>query len=133
MERFLTGYAPQAYAILRIVVGLLFFCHGAQKVFGLFGGMGGAAVPLASLYGAAGVLELILGALVTIGWLAGYAAFLASGQMAAAYFIEHFPRGFWPIQNYGEEAVFYCFVFLYMATQGAGIWSVDGAKETHES
>jgi putative oxidoreductase len=124
---FLGGYGPQAYAILRIVVGLLFFCHGLQKVFGLFGGAGGAPVPSASLHGAAGVLELVLGALIAAGWLAGYAAFLASGQMAAAYFIDHFPRGFWPIQNNGEESVFYCFVFLYMATQGAGIWSVDGA------
>jgi len=129
MERFLSGYAPQAYAIMRIIVGLLFFCHGAQKVFGLFGGINGAPVPLASLFGVAGVLELILGALVTVGWLAGYAAFLASGQMAAAYFIGHFPHGFWPIQNQGELAVFYCFVFLYIATQGAGIWRVDGAKE----
>jgi putative oxidoreductase len=129
MERILAGYAPQAYALLRIVVGLLFFCHGAQKVFGLFGGIGGAPVPIASLYGVAGVLELIFGGLVAVGWLAGYAAFLASGQMAAAYFIDHFPQGFWPIQNNGEEAVFYCFVFLYMATQGAGIWSIDGARE----
>lgn len=129
MERFLASYAPQAYALLRIVIGLLFFCHGAQKVFGLFGGINGAPVPLASLLGVAGLLELILGALVVIGWLAGYAAFLASGQMAAAYFIAHFPQGFWPIQNGGVQAVFYCFLFLYMATQGAGIWSIDGAKE----
>ncbi len=128
MERSLAGYAPQAYALLRIIVGLMFFCHGAQKVFGIFGGLGGAPVPLASLLGVAGVLELVLGALVAIGWLAGYAAFLASGEMAAAYFIGHFPHGFWPILNKGEEAVFYCFVFLYMATHGAGIWSVDGAK-----
>jgi putative oxidoreductase len=128
MERFLAGYAPQAYAMMRIIVGLLFFCYGAQKVFGLFGGIGGAAVPLASLYGVAGVLELILGALITVGWFAGYAAFVASGEMAAAYFIAHFPQGFWPIQNKGVEAVFFCFVFLYMASQGAGIWSIDGAK-----
>lgn len=128
MERFLAGYAPQAYAMMRIIVGLLFFCYGEQKVFGLFGGIGGAAVPLASLYGVAGVLELILGALITVGWFAGYAAFVASGEMAAAYFIAHFPQGFWPIQNKGVEAVFFCFVFLYMASQGAGIWSIDGAK-----
>lgn len=128
MERSLAGYAPQAYALLRIIVGLLFFCHGAQKVFGLFGGINGAPAPLASLFGVAGILELILGALVTVGWLAGYAAFVASGEMAAAYFVVHFPQGFWPIQNGGEEAVFYCFAFLYMATQGAGIWSIDGAK-----
>jgi putative oxidoreductase len=129
VERFLAGYAPQAYALLRIIIGLLLFCHGAQKVFGLFGGLGGAPVPLASLYGVAGGLELILGALVTVGWLAGYTAFLARSQMAAAYFINHFPHGFWPIQNKGEEAVFYRFVFLYMATQGARIWSIDGAKD----
>jgi len=129
MERFLAGYAPQVYALLRIVIGLLFFCHGAQKVFGLFGGINGAPVPLPSLLGVAGVLELILGTLVTVGWLAGYAAFLASGEMAAAYLIGHFPHGFWPIQNNSEAAVFYCFAFLYMATQGAGIWSVDGEKE----
>jgi putative oxidoreductase len=67
MDRFLAGYAPQAYAIMRIIVGLLFFCHGAQKVFGLFGGINGAPVPLAALFGVAGVLELILGALVTVG------------------------------------------------------------------
>jgi len=70
---------------------------------------------------------MITGLLITIGFLAGYAAFIASGQMAAAYFIGHFPNGFWPIENKGEEAVFYCFVFLYMATRGAGIWSIDGA------
>jgi putative oxidoreductase len=126
VERFIGNFAPQAYAIMRIVVGLLFFCHGLQKIFGFFGGAGGAPVPLASLFGVAGVLELILGALITLGWLAGYAAFVASGEMAAAYFIGHFPHGFWPIENKGEEAVLYCFVFLYMATQGAGIWSIDG-------
>ena len=129
MKKTLGRCAPQTFAILRIVVGLLFFCHGAQKVFGFFGGIGGAPVPLTSLYGVAGVLELILGALIAVGWLARAAAFLASGQMAAAYFTDHFPQGFWPIQNNGEEAVFYCFVFLYMATQGAGIWSIDAAKE----
>jgi len=79
VERFLAGYAAQAYALLRIIIGLLFFCHGAQKVFALLGGIGGAPVPLASLFGVAGVLELILGALVIVGWLAGYATFLASG------------------------------------------------------
>jgi putative oxidoreductase len=66
--------------------------------------------------------------LIAIGLLAGYAAFTASGEMAAAYFIAHFPQGFWPIENKGEESVFYCFVFLYVATQGAGIWSVDAVS-----
>lgn len=127
MEKILAGYAPQAYAVMRIVVGLLFFCHGLQKVFGLFGGINGAAAPLSSALGAAGLIELLTGALIAVGFAAGTAAFIASGQMAVAYFAGHFPAGSWPIQNDGELSVLYCFVFLYMATRGSGIWSVDAA------
>lgn len=126
MERVLASFAPYAYAIMRIFVGLLFFCHGAQKVFGWFGGMGGQTAPLTSLFGVAGIIELVLGFLITIGFLTSYAAFIASGEMAVAYFMAHYPKSFWPIENEGEPAVLFCFVFLYMATQGAGIWSVDG-------
>jgi putative oxidoreductase len=129
MGKFLAGYTQQAYAAMRIVIGLLFFCHGLQKVFGLFGGVNGAAAPLLSLFGIAGLIELIAGVLITIGWFTVVAAFIASGEMAAAYFIGHFPSGFWPIQNGGELAVLSCFVFLYMATRGAGLWSVDGASK----
>ena len=129
MEKLLVNYAPQIYAILRIVVGLLFLCHGLQKVFGLFGGVNGAAVPLFSLYGAAGMIEIVGGTLIVLGLFAGTVAFILSGQMAAAYFTAHFPAGFWPIENGGELAVFYCFTFLYMATQGAGIWSLDAARK----
>lgn len=130
MERFLGGSATPAYALMRVIVGLLFACHGAQKVFGWFGGLDGkgTAAPLSTLFGVAGTIEILTGLLITIGLLAGYAAFIASGEMAAAYFMAHFPNGFWPIENKGEEAVFYCFVFLYMATRGAGIWSIDGAR-----
>jgi putative oxidoreductase len=127
MESFLGSYGSQAYALMRIVFGLLFLSHGAQKVFGMFGGINGAAVPLSSLFGVAGVIELVLGALIALGLLGGYAAFVASGEMAVAYFTAHFPHGFWPLENKGEEAVLYCFAFLYLATQGSGIWSVDGA------
>jgi putative oxidoreductase len=128
MDKLLAGYSEQAYAAMRIVVGSLFFCHGLQKAFGLFGGVNGAAAPIMSLIGAAGWIEVITGALIAIGFATVKAAFIASGQMAAAYFIGHFPSGFWPILNDGEEAVLYCFVFLYMSTHGAGIWSVDGAR-----
>jgi putative oxidoreductase len=114
---------------MRIVFGLLFLSHGAQKVFGMFGGVNGVAVPLSSLFGVAGMIELFLGALIAVGLLGGYAAFVASGEMAVAYFIAHFPHGLWPLENKGEEAVLYCFAFLYMATQGSGIWSVDGARD----
>lgn len=115
---------------MRLVVGLLFACFGMQKIFGWFGGIDGrgAAVQLQSLIGVAGAIELIAGLLIAVGLLAGYAAFIASGQMAVAYFMGHFPKGFWPIENNGELAVFFCFVFLYMATQGAGIWSLDGVR-----
>jgi putative oxidoreductase len=128
MEKFLGSCAPQAYAIIRIVAGLLFLCHGLQKILGLFGGIdgNGAAAPLGSLFGVAGLIETICGLLVAVGFLAGYAAFIASGQMAAAYFMAHFPQSFWPLHNDGEQAVLFCFIFLYIATRGAGVWSVDG-------
>jgi putative oxidoreductase len=128
MEKILAVYGPQAYAIMRIVLGLLFFCHGLQKVFGFFGGVNGAPAPLLSLLGIAGLIELITGTLIALGLAAGSAAFVASGQMAAAYFIGHWPAGFWPILNDGEEALLYCFAFLYMATRGSGIWSIDWAR-----
>jgi putative oxidoreductase len=128
VEKLLGNYAPQIYAILRIVVGFLFFCHGLQKVFGLFGGVDGAAAPLFSLFGVAGMIEIIGGLLVTLGLFTGTVAFILSGQMAVAYFIGHFPASIWPLQNKGEEAVLYCFIFLYMATQGSGIWRLDAAR-----
>jgi putative oxidoreductase len=109
VARVLGGYSEQAYALLRIVLGSLFFCHGGQKVFGWFGGIDGkgSAVPLESLFGVAGSFELIAGVLITIGLYAAYAAFIGSGQMAVAYFTAHFPNSFWPLANGGELAVLY--------------------------
>ncbi|HWH79435.1 MAG TPA: DoxX family protein [Candidatus Binatus sp.] len=127
MKNLLAGYHAEAYAVMRIVIGLLLFCHGLQKVFGLFGGVNDAAAPTLSLLWNAGVIELITGTFLVIGFATVAAAFFASGEMAVAYFVGHFPNGFWPIQNGGEIAVCYCFVFLYMATRGGGKWSVDGA------
>jgi putative oxidoreductase len=131
VEKILGNFSPHAYALMRVVVGLLFTCHGAQKVFGWFGGVDGkgTAALLSSLFGVAGAIEVITGLLIVIGFLAGYAAFIASGQMAVAYFMAHFPTSFWPLENKGEPAVLFCFVFLYVATQGAGIWSIDGARQ----
>jgi putative oxidoreductase len=122
MEKFLAPFARYAYAIMRIILGLLFVSHGGQKLFGWFGGQ---PVPLGSLFGVAGIIEIVLGVMITIGLFAGYAAFIAAGEMAVAYFIGHFPKSFWPLENQGEPAVLFCFTLLYMATQGAGIWSVD--------
>src|SRR3982750_3243335 len=122
MERVLGRFGPQVYALMRIVVGLLFACHGAQKLFGVLGGQHAA---LASKFGLAGIIEFVGGLMVAIGFLTGTAAFIASGEMASAYFTQHMPRGAAPIQNGGELAVLYCFVFLYIASRGAGIWGVD--------
>jgi putative oxidoreductase len=124
MERILGRFSPQIYALMRIVTGLLFACHGAQKIFGV---LGGQKMEYASMMGLAGFIELIGGLLIAIGLVTGYAATLASGEMAAAYFMAHAPKGGMPIQNGGELAVLYCFVFFYIAARGAGVWSVDGA------
>lgn len=131
MKTFLDRYSEQIYALMRIVAGFLFFCHGAQKLFGWFGGAGGqgGTVDLVSLVGLAGLIEMVCGLLIAVGLFAGWAAFLASGEMAVAFFKAHFPGGFWPIENHGELAVVYCFVFLYVAARGAGIWSIDGAMK----
>ena len=130
MERFLGPYSPYLYAVMRIVVGFLFACHGAQKLLGMFGGVdrAGATAPLMSMYGLAGVIELVGGLLIVVGLFTGYAAFIASGEMAGAYFMAHLPRGFWPIQNTGELAALYCFVFLYIASRGAVAWGIDRAR-----
>jgi putative oxidoreductase len=120
----LRRFEPYAYAFLRIVAGLLFLFHGLQK----FGLLGGQMVPLASKMGAAAVIETVGGVLIMIGLQAAPVAFIASGEMAYAYFTAHQPRGTWPIQNGGELAALFAFIFLYIATRGAGVLSVDGGK-----
>jgi putative oxidoreductase len=118
-------FAPHAYALMRIVFGFLFTFHGLQKIFGI---LDGRAVELASLRGVAGVVEIVCGGLVMAGLLTRPAAFLASGQMAVAYFMVHHPAALWPIQNRGEVAALYCFAFLYIAARGSGPWSLDAAR-----
>jgi putative oxidoreductase len=115
MQRVLGQMAPTFYGVLRIVAGLMFAIHGAQKLFGVFGGR---QVTLMSQFGLAGVIELVCGLMIAAGVFTSVAAFIASGEMAAAYFIAHWPRGPVPIQNGGELAVLYCFLFLYVAARG---------------
>lgn len=125
---FLKPHADKIYAATRILAGLMFMAHGLQKIFGLFGGAPEGAPPFI-VYGAGGI-ELVTGALIAIGLFTAPAAFLASGTMAFAFFMGHVaPSGnLLPIVNKGELAVVYCWLFLYMAARGAGIWSVDGSR-----
>ena len=120
MEKWLGKYSNFFYALMRIVTGALFACHGAQKLFGVLGGQKQEAF----LMVAAGVIEFVGGIMIAVGFLTSCAAFVASGEMAYAYFKQHAPGGFWPIVNRGELAVLYCFVFLYIASRGSGILSL---------
>ena len=127
-------YAPITYALFRIVFGYVFLIYGLQK----FGFLGGQAVELASMQGGAAVIETVGGLLIMLGLLTRPAAFIASGEMAFAYFSVHvmqigmagpgLPAGLLvPQMNMGVDAALFCFAFLYIATRGAGIWSADGA------
>jgi putative oxidoreductase len=109
-------FAPHVYPLFRFVFGFLFLFHGLQK----FGLLDMAMVPLVSRSGAAAVIELTCGTLIALGAFVRPAAFIASGEMAFAYFISHSPRGLLPIENRGELAVLYCFAFLYIASRGGG-------------
>ncbi len=126
MDGILGRFAPHIYALLRIVAGLLFAQHGAQKLLGV---LGGNQVAIASQFGLAGIIELVGGLMIAVGAYASVLGFIASGEMAVAYFQNHAPRGFWPVQNGGELAVLYCFVFLYVAARGNGAWSLQGGKK----
>ena len=125
MDRWLAGYSERIYAVMRVVIGILFACHGAQKLFGVLGGQSQLANPILL---AAGIIEFVGGGLVALGLWASYAAFVASGEMAVAYMAVHARGGFWPVINRGELALLYCFVFLYMASRGSGPFSVDVLK-----
>jgi putative oxidoreductase len=114
------------YALMRVVVGLLFLCHGLSKLVHFPVPPGGAPPQLVYT---AGPIELVCGALVALGLFTSAAAFLASGEMAVGYFTAHFPRGFFPIANGGELAVLYCFAFLFISAHGGGDWSIDKLRK----
>ncbi len=121
---FLARHRETAWALLRIAAGFSFFTHGVVAVAYLLGE--GTPYSPAWLYNTAGIVEFVTGAMVLVGYQTRIAAFLASGQMAVAYFYRHQPDGWLPIQNSGELAMLYCFVFLLLATGGAGKWSFEG-------
>lgn len=123
--KFLDGFTDQAYALLRIVAGLLFLAHGVQKFFNFPVAF---PMPLNPMLQAAGAIELAAGGLIVIGLFTRPAAFIASGMSAVGYWMVHGGKSFFPIVNGGEAIALYCFIFLFVATRGAGIWSVDGAR-----
>ena len=118
------------HSLLRTIAGILFLMHGGQKFFGWFGGVDGqgGTVELMSLFGLAGILELVGGTLIILGLFTRPAAFILSGQMAVAYFMAHFPKAFWPIENQGEPAALFSFIFLFLAFNGAGPLSLDAMR-----
>ena len=125
----LSRWQPQLLAALRIVAALLFIAHGTVKLFGF-----PVAFPmpeLPPLLLAAGVIELVAGLLILLGLFTRPAAFIASGQMAVAYFMGHAPQNFWPVANEGDAAILFCFVFLYLAAAGPGAWSLDRNRGDH--
>ncbi|UNK78894.1 DoxX family protein [Sphingopyxis granuli] len=123
--KFLDGYTEQAYALLRIVAGLLFLAHGVQKFFNFPTAF---PMPLNPMLSAAGAIELVAGGLIVIGLFTRPAAFVASGMAAVGYWMVHGSKDIFPIVNGGETIALYCFLFLFVATRGAGIWSVDAAR-----
>lgn len=129
MKSFMTKYGSHCYALMRIVAGFLFLWHGVQKLFGFPSGMP-AGVPAFITY-VAGPIELLGGILVMIGLFTSWAAFLASGLMACAYWMAHGTKALLPLQNNGELAALYCFVFLFIAAQGSGIWSIDAIRKVN--
>lgn len=126
----LDRWAPYALGLLRIVAALIFFEHGTQKLLGFPARSGGAAAPeLLSMYGVAGVLELVGGALLLVGLQVRPVAFVLSGMMAAAYWISHAPRSIFPVANGGDAAILYCFIFLYFVFAGGGAFALDNRRK----
>lgn len=124
--KFLDGFGEQAYALLRIISGLLFLAHGVQKFFNFPAAF---PMPLNPMLMAAGAIEIVAGSLIVLGLFTRPAAFLASGMSAVGYWVAHGAKNPFPIVNGGETIALYCFLFLFIATRGAGIWSVEGAAK----
>jgi putative oxidoreductase len=119
--------SPWMLGVLRIVTGLIFMEHGTQKILGFPPGSNPQPA-LFSLFGFAGLLELVGGLLILLGLFTRPVAFLLAGEMAVAYFMGHASRGFFPVNNGGDAAILYCFVFLYFVFSGPGAWSIDRAR-----
>ena len=130
IERRLELSVPHALAALRIVAGYLFLLHGTAKLFGFPHVAMFDRLPVWSLLGVAGMLEVAGGALLIVGLFTRFVAFVVSGEMAFAYFLGHAPKGFWPLLNEGHTAVLFSFLFLYLSAAGAGPWSLDALRRS---
>src|ERR1700758_1694198 len=121
----LEAWSPRVLAAVRIITALLFIEHGLMKLVAFPAAVPGLPTPLPTILVAAAVIEVVGGALVAVGLFTRAAAFICSGEMAAAYFMFHASQSFWPAVNQGDAAILFCFIFLYLAFAGAGAWSVD--------
>jgi len=121
----LEAWSPRVLAAVRIITALLFVEHGLMKLVAFPAAVPGLPSPLPTILVAAAVIEIVGGALIAAGLFTRIAAFICSGEMAAAYFMFHAPKSFWPAVNQGDAAILFCFVFLYLAFAGAGAFSVD--------
>lgn len=124
----MNAWSPRILSLLRVVSALLFMEHGLMKLFHFPIAQPGVPDPLPTMLVVAAGMEIVLGVLLALGLFTRAAAFLASGEMAVAYFIGHLPSGFWPGVNGGSEAILYCFIFLYLVFAGAGAWSIDALR-----
>jgi putative oxidoreductase len=125
----LDAWAPRVRSVLRIVSGLIFLAHGTQKLLSFPAGeRAGSGLALDNLGAWAGIIEIVTGVLLTLGLFTRPAAFLASGTMAVAYWYAHAPQNFFPVNNGGDAAILYCFVFLYLVFAGPGPWSLDALR-----
>lgn len=124
---FMKSFSAQTYALMRIFTGLLFLFHGTQKLFAFPSALSFEVAPFI-VYGA-GSIECLGGILIVMGLFTRWVAFVCSGLMATAYWMVHGMKAFFPIDNGGELAVIYCFVFLFISAYGSGIWSVDSTLE----
>lgn len=123
------AWSPRLLSLLRIVTALLLLQHATAKLFGIPYASVFEGLKLFSLFGFAGMIEIVFGTLVLLGLFTRPAAFILSGEMAVAYFMAHAPLGFFPLLNQGEPAILFCFIFLYLSAAGAGPWSIDATRK----
>jgi putative oxidoreductase len=123
-------WTPRVLAVLRVIAALLFLEHATMKFLQFPAPLPGMTYPLPTMILVAGAIEVITSLMMLTGFYTRIAAFIASGEMAVAYFMAHAPQGFWPALNFGEPAILFCFIFLYLSLAGGGAWTLDNARRT---